>query len=223
MPVPAHLEFFVDPGRCIGCQACVQACTECDTHRGDAMIHLEFIDRGKSQQTVPVVCMHCDQPTCAEVCPADAIKRTADGVVQSARKPRCIACGNCVVACPFGVPEVYLDRQIMLKCDMCYDRTSVGKKPMCATVCPSQALFFGTRQEIHALRPQSMPTNKFQFAGQTITTRVNVMVPRRASAPRRIDVTAALEDEPQARAPRLSVQTGARSSQAADPFAEVEI
>jgi Fe-S-cluster-containing hydrogenase component 2 len=24
--------------------------------------------------------------------------------VQSARKPRCIACGNCVVACPFGVP-----------------------------------------------------------------------------------------------------------------------
>src|SRR5690606_23253713 len=64
-----------------------------------------------------------------EVCPADAIKRTADGVVQSARKPRCIACGNCVMACPFGVPEVYEDRQIMMKCDMCYDRTSVGKKP----------------------------------------------------------------------------------------------
>ena len=31
--------------------------------------------------------MHCEQPTCAEVCPADAIKRTGDGVVQSARKP----------------------------------------------------------------------------------------------------------------------------------------
>jgi Fe-S-cluster-containing dehydrogenase component len=88
--------------------------------------------------------MHCEQPTCAEVCPADAIKRTGDGVVQSARKPRCIACGNCVLACPFGVPEVYEDRQIMMKCDMCYDRTSVGRKPMCATVCPSQALFFGT-------------------------------------------------------------------------------
>jgi hypothetical protein len=49
--------------------------------------------------------MHCEQPTCAEVCPADAIKRTGDGVVQSARKPRCIACGNCVVACvgPEGI------------------------------------------------------------------------------------------------------------------------
>ena len=32
MAVPAHLEFFIDPHRCIGCQACVHACTECDTH-----------------------------------------------------------------------------------------------------------------------------------------------------------------------------------------------
>ena len=122
--------------------------------------------------------MHCEQPTCAEVCPADAIKRTGDGVVQSARKPRCIACGNCVVACPFGVPELYEDRKIMMKCDMCYDRTSVGKKPMCATVCPSQALFFGTREQIEQLRPLSAPVNTFQFGNQTITTQVFVMVPR---------------------------------------------
>ena len=105
---PDHLQFFIDPSRCIGCQSCVQACSECDTHRGVSMIHLEYVERSQSVQTVPVVCMHCEQPTCAEVCPADAIKRTGDGVVQSARKPRCIACGNCVVACPFGVPELSL-------------------------------------------------------------------------------------------------------------------
>ena len=182
------------------------------------MIHLEYIDRATSVQTVPVVCMHCEQPTCAEVCPADAIKRTGDGVVQSARKPRCIACGNCVVACPFGVPELYIDRAIMMKCDMCYDRTSVGKKPMCATVCPSQALFFGTREQILALRPQSMPNNKFRFGDQTITTRVNVMVPRRATAPEHIDVTAAMEERPPSRGPRLPV-----IGDALDPFAEVEV
>ena len=220
MPVPQHLEFFVDPSRCIGCQSCVQACQECDTHKGESMIHLEFVDRGSTTQTVPVVCMHCEQPTCAEVCPADAIKRTGDGVVQSARKPRCIACGNCVVACPFGVPELYEDRQIMMKCDMCYDRSTAGKRPMCATVCPSQALFFGTREQILALRPQSMPTNRFQFGAQTITTRVTVMVPRRPSAPPLIDVTAALDEQPAPRSIRLPI-AGAPAHP--DPFAEVEV
>ena len=192
MSVPARLEFFIDPSRCIGCQSCVQACSECDTHKGESMIHLEAIDRAHSTQTVPVVCMHCEQPTCAEVCPADAIKRTGDGVVQSALKPRCVACGNCVMACPFGVPELYLDRQLMMKCDMCYDRTSAGKKPMCATVCPSQALFFGTREELATLRPQSRPTNTFRFGEQTITTRVKVMVPRGPTRAPIVDVTAAL-------------------------------
>jgi Fe-S-cluster-containing dehydrogenase component len=217
MAVPQHLEFFIDFSRCIGCQACVQACTECDTHRGESMIHLEYVDRAESVQTVPVVCMHCDQPTCAEVCPADAIKRTADGVVQSARKPRCIACGNCVLACPFGVPEVYLEQQIMMKCDMCYDRTSIGKRPMCATVCPSQALFFGTRDQLLALRPQSMPTNRFRFGEQTITTRVNVMVPRRPAPPAHLDVIAAMEERPANRTVRLAVVSEP------DPYEDVEV
>lgn len=178
MPVPDELEFFIDPGRCIGCQACVQACTECDTHKGQSMIQLDYVDRARSPQTVPVVCMHCDSPTCAEVCPADAIKRTEDGVVQTARKPRCIACNNCVLACPFGIPKMNTEMNLMMKCDMCYDRTSIGLKPMCASVCPSGALWFGTRAEIEASRPRSKPVNTFQFGWQTIHTKVNMMVPR---------------------------------------------
>ncbi len=193
MAVPSHLEFFIDPNRCIGCQSCVQACTECDTHKGHSMIHLEYINRSHSVQTVPVVCMHCDQPTCAEVCPADAIKRTADGVVQSARKPRCIACNNCVLACPFGVPKMQTDYELMMKCDMCYDRTSAGKSPMCATVCPSGALFFGTREQIEQLRPRSRAVNQFQFGGQTITTKVNMMTPKVGQV-EYVDVTAAMNE-----------------------------
>lgn len=219
MPVPAHLEFFIDPSRCIGCQACVQACSECDTHRGESMIHLEYVDRSSSVQTVPVVCMHCEQPTCAEVCPADAIKRTSDGVVQSARKPRCIACGNCVVACPFGVPELYLDQQIMMKCDMCYDRSSAGKRPMCATVCPSQALFFGTREQILALRPQSTPVNRFRFGDQTITTRVSLMAPKGVARDVIVDVVAAMDERARGRTVRLPVL----GADGADPFADVEV
>ncbi|HMQ34457.1 MAG TPA: 4Fe-4S binding protein [Chloroflexaceae bacterium] len=177
MPKPETLEFFIDPSRCIGCQACVQACAECDTHRGVSMIQLDYIDRSVSTQTVPVVCMHCNSPTCAEVCPADAIKRTADGVVMSALKPRCIACNNCVLACPFGVPKMNTGMNLMMKCNMCYDRTSMGLKPMCASVCPSQALYYGTRAELAAMRPNARPVNSFQFGHQRITTRVNMMVP----------------------------------------------
>lgn len=187
----AEMEFFIDPSRCIGCQACVQACTECDTHKGQSMIQLDYVDRQATTQTVPVICMHCDSPTCAEVCPADAIKRTADGVVQTARKPRCIACNNCVLACPFGVPKMNNEMNLMMKCDMCYDRTSIGLKPMCASVCPSQALFFGTREEIEQLRPRSQAINSFQFGNQMVTTKVNMMVPNQPSL-KLIDIAASL-------------------------------
>ena len=167
-------EFFIDPSRCIGCQACVQACMECDTHRGRPMIHLEIVDRAVSTQTAPVVCMHCEDPACAKVCPADAIKQTDDGTVHSSIKSRCIGCSNCVLACPFGVPHYIAAIDQMMKCDMCFDRTSIGKKPMCATVCPSQALYFGPAQDIERLR-RERPIGEFRFGAQIVRTKVNMM------------------------------------------------
>ncbi len=175
----AELAFFVDYSRCIGCRACVQACEECDTHRGRSMIHLEVIEREDSVQTAPQVCMHCKDPICARVCPADAIKQTPDGITQSALKPRCIGCSNCVVACPFGVPRYYADIDQMMKCDYCYDRTSVGKRPMCATVCPSQALAFTTLEEIERTR-RGHPVSQFTFGEEAVETKVYVMVPEAA-------------------------------------------
>jgi Fe-S-cluster-containing dehydrogenase component len=147
---------------------------ECDTHRGRSMIHLEFVDRANTTQTGPVVCMHCEEPACASVCPADAIKQTEDGIVHSSMKSRCIGCSNCVLACPFGVPRYVAAIDQMMKCDMCFDRTSIGKKPMCATVCPSQALFYGTTEEIQRLRLER-PISTFQFGAQTVQTKVKLM------------------------------------------------
>jgi Fe-S-cluster-containing dehydrogenase component len=172
----SELSFFIDYSRCIGCQACVQACQECDTHRGRSMIHLETIRRRETVQAAPQVCMHCENPICARVCPADAIKKTPEGVVQSSLKPRCIGCSNCVLSCPFGVPKYYAEIDQMMKCDMCYDRTSVGKRPMCATVCPSQALAYTTREEIERTR-RGVPINEWTFAGERVRTKVYVMVP----------------------------------------------
>lgn len=168
--------FFIDPSRCIGCQACVNACAECESHRGHSMIHVDYVDRASSIATVPTVCMHCENPTCAQVCPADAIKQDENGVVHSSLKPRCVACSNCVLACPFGVPRVLVQIEQMMKCDLCLDRTSVGKKPMCATVCPSQALSYVPPEEIERTRRES-PVNVFVFGRQTVKTMNFMMAP----------------------------------------------
>jgi Fe-S-cluster-containing dehydrogenase component len=174
--VGGELGFFIDPQRCIGCRSCVAACGECGTHRGHSMIHLDSMDRLASTQTGPTVCMHCEDPICAMSCPADAIKRTEDGVVHASQKPRCVACQNCELSCPFGVPMVLPGLEQMLKCDLCYDRSSVGLKPMCATVCPSQALLFAPRHEIAAMR-RAQPLREFQIGSLNIRTRNALMVP----------------------------------------------
>lgn len=168
-------DMFIDPQRCIGCKACEAACAECGTHRGVPMIHLDTFDRSETVKTGPTVCMHCDDPACAAVCPADAIKRTEDGVVQSAQKPRCIGCSNCQIACPFGVPKVFDETALMNKCDLCYDRTSINLKPMCATVCPSEAIFFGPKSRVEAMR-KNKANNHFRFGSQEINTKVYLMV-----------------------------------------------
>ena len=167
-------QMFIDPQRCIGCRACVEACSECPSHGGYSMIHLDEIARADTVQTV---CMHCDEPACASVCPADAIHKDADGVVHTAMTERCIGCTNCVVACPFGVPKHETARDLMMKCDHCYDRTSIGLGPMCATVCPSGALSYGSNEEV-ATRRGSQPTNEFRFGDQIVRTKVSLLVPR---------------------------------------------
>lgn len=181
---PATAVFAIDHSRCIGCRACVQACAECDTHRGVSMIHLDTVNRAASTQTIPQVCMHCEDPTCAEVCPADAIKQNEDGVVQSSLKPRCIACSNCVYACPFGIPKMVTEYEQMMKCDMCYDRTSEGLKPMCASVCPSDALWYGTREEFERTRRGSL-VQDWRFGNQDVRTKVAIV----ADEPGPVDVS----------------------------------
>lgn len=172
----------IDHSRCIGCEACVHACEECGTHRGTSLIHLEQLDPGITTQTAPTVCMHCEDPTCAKVCPADAIKQNEAGVVQSALKPRCIGCSNCVYACPFGVPRYLPEPDQMMKCDMCFDRTSQGLAPMCASVCPSEALWYGTPEAFAARRPGQL-SSEFDFGSQRVRTHVAIVVNDRDDGP----------------------------------------
>jgi hypothetical protein len=56
---------------------------------------------------------------------------------------------------------------------------------MCATVCPSGALTFTTREQIEHNR-QGKAIREWRFGGEVVRTKVNVIVPREV---RRVDVT----------------------------------
>lgn len=132
----------LDYARCIGCHACEAACRECGDHGQIGRAYIDLIRPDESLQTNPTLCMHCKDPACARSCPTQAITVAPDGTVFSAQKERCIACANCTYACPFGIPMIDTNAKMMVKCDNCYERTIRDLPPMCASVCPTQAIRF---------------------------------------------------------------------------------
>ena len=198
---------FMDPSRCIGCRACEAACRECDTHKGESMIMVDFIDRGTSVATQPTLCMHCEDPVapCAQVCPVMAILITPDGVVQQAEPSRCIGCRNCVYACPFGVPKFDIEARLMKKCNLCYDRTSQGLQPWCAQACPTQAIWYGDYEEFVNQR-EGRAVDVTSFGAQSVRTKNYHVLP--ANEPR-LDATLLLME-----ADGHAVLTGAAEEEA---------
>ena len=183
---------FIDPSRCIGCRACEAACRECDSHKGESMIMVDFVERSWNVATQPTLCMHCEDPLapCAQVCPAQAILVSADGVVQQAEPSRCIGCENCVYACPFGVPKFDRAARLMKKCNLCYDRIVQDLKPWCAQACPTQAIWYGTYEEFTTQR-RGHAVRETVFGTQPVRTRVFHVLPAEVH---KLDVTALLRE-----------------------------
>jgi len=95
------------------------------------------------------LCMHCQDPTCASVCPVGALRKTAAGpVVYDA--DRCMGCRYCMMACPFGIPRYEWNVLFpkVAKCTMCAPRQAKGLPPACVAACPVQASIFGERDEL---------------------------------------------------------------------------
>lgn len=195
--MPEIKELFLDPSRCIGCRACEAACRECDSHKGESMIMVDFVDRSAGIATQPTVCMHCEDPVapCAQSCPANAILISDEGVVHQAEPSRCIGCRNCVYACPFGVPKFDTKARLMKKCDLCYDRTSQGLQPWCAQACPTDAIWYGTYEEF-SLQRAGRAVRETRFGSQSVRTRNFHVVPAGVDA---VDVPPLLDEHGQLR------------------------
>jgi Fe-S-cluster-containing dehydrogenase component len=132
--------------KCIGCHSCEVACQlENDAPPGLPLRHVHTHVSGKLPDSgvhfVSTACFHCADPSCVSACPAGAIHRRPDGVVEHLRI-KCIGCGYCIQSCPFGVPQFSTAQHVMRKCNFCIQRIDCGKTPACVAKCTSGALTY---------------------------------------------------------------------------------
>src|SRR5690606_11069426 len=122
----------------------------------------EVEPEGKSAELLhfPRSCLHCEDAPCVTVCPTGAsYKRQEDGIVL-VNEDRCMGCGLCAWACPYGARELDAKAGVMKKCTLCIDRIynenipEVDRVPACVRACPTGARAFGDTSdpESHAGR-----------------------------------------------------------------------
>ncbi|WP_300513455.1 sulfate reduction electron transfer complex DsrMKJOP subunit DsrO [Aliiroseovarius sp.] len=158
---------LIDAGKCDpDCTACVTACQDENGWRGqgDPQRDVQWIrkvtlkDKGTGRETsLPVMCQHCDQPPCVDVCPTGASFKRADGIVL-VDKHICIGCRYCMMACPFKArsfvhepvtnqkPHAPRGVGTVESCTLCVHRIDAGGVPACVEACASAgygAIVFG--------------------------------------------------------------------------------
>lgn len=157
---------LIDSTKCVsGCTDCVKAC---DTENGlsggrrttDSQwirkIEIKEVRTGKTQ-SLPVMCQHCAEPPCVDVCPTGASFKRADGIVL-VDKHICIGCRYCMMACPYKArsfvheplkdqkPDVPRGKGTVEGCTMCVHRVDKGETPACVNACAvagHSAILFG--------------------------------------------------------------------------------
>lgn len=158
---------LIDVNRCKSdCDACVTACNEehgiKDNDRPltdpQWIRKVEVTDpKSGHEKSLPVMCQHCAEPPCVDVCPTGASFKRADGIVL-VDKHICIGCRYCMMACPYKarsfVHETLEDQKshsprgkgTVESCTMCVHRVDEGKQPACVETCSDlghEAMLFG--------------------------------------------------------------------------------
>lgn len=154
--------FHFDGTRCTGCKTCMLACKD----KKDLSTEISFrnvyeygggswAQDGAGAWTcdtyayhISVACNHCDSPACMAKCPQNAISKDPDTGIVSNDPEKCIGCGTCSITCPYGAPKVDEEKKKAVRCDMCADRVTQGKQPICVEACPLRALDFGEISEL---------------------------------------------------------------------------
>ncbi len=158
---------LVDTSKCAdGCDACVNACNEEhgieDFGRPNTdpqwirKVELKDKQTGK-EYSLPLMCQHCENPPCVDVCPTGASFKRADGIVL-VDKHICIGCRYCMMACPYKARSFVHENLSNQKsysprgkgtvesCTFCVHRVDDDRTPACVEACVAeghQAIVFG--------------------------------------------------------------------------------
>ena len=116
----------------------------------------------------PVLCNHCDNPSCVKACPTKATFVVEKNGIVAMDFHRCIGCRFCMAACPYGArsfnwqdPRPFIKeynvnfptrgRGVVEKCNFCGERLALGLEPACVEACKgSGAIVFGDLNDPHS-------------------------------------------------------------------------
>jgi len=151
-------EVYNDFELCTGCKSCEIACAiEHSTSKDlfGAVFERQYPRKrifvcAAAGQSIPLNCHHCEDAPCLHACPAGALYRE-ENIVKHAGE-RCLGCGACQMACPFGVIARLPNSKVVAKCDGCPDRQT----PACVDACPTGAVKFGDPSAMEHIRRQKI-------------------------------------------------------------------
>lgn len=177
---------LIDNNKCAtGCNDCVTACnTENGLSGGTQATDSQWIRkielkdlRTQRTSSLPMMCQHCEQPPCVDVCPTGASFKRADGIVLVDRH-LCIGCRYCMMACPYKArsfvhetlteqkTEVPRGKGCVESCTLCVHRLDNGQTTTaCQDACSKaghNAILFGNLND-----PESEITKRIRSVAST--------------------------------------------------------
>ncbi|TXT54835.1 MAG: hypothetical protein BAJATHORv1_50086 [Candidatus Thorarchaeota archaeon] len=109
----------IDAKSCTGCRNCELACSARKTSTFNPIrARIQILKDEHKGLIIPMVCLQCQEPLCADACPTNAIIPNSIGSL-TVNNDVCIGCGNCVSACIYGGIVIDPVSRKAIKCDLC--------------------------------------------------------------------------------------------------------